>query len=151
MNSQEPTPAECRFAMLAHGSGIFFPVLGPLAVFILQSKSRFARYHALHAFVGTLVLNLFLFIFGAISITISLIGLYNQYQQNFENFEWWPIILKSVITWVILGLIALANLIMNVSQALRANSGQWPMKGMTTSIVNRILGKPSQFSADALS
>lgn len=141
MQIEEPTSQERTGAALAHVSGIFFPFFGPLVVFLFGNKYRYVRYHALHALIGMLLLNIFLFILGAISITISLVGLWRQYQENFQHFEWWPIILKSVLTWVILGLIGLVNTVVNIVQAIKAYQGQWPGKGITTAIVNRFLGR----------
>jgi uncharacterized membrane protein len=137
----EPTSQERTGAALAHISGIFFPFFGPLVVFLFGNKYPYVRYHALHAFIGMLILNAFLFILGAISITISLIGLWRQYQENFQNFELWPIILKSVVTWIILALIGLANTVVNIVQGMKAYQGHWPGKSLTTAIVNRFLGR----------
>jgi len=138
----EPAERERQGAALAHASGIFFPVLGPLAVFFAAGKSRFVRYHALHSFVGMLLLNIVLFTLGAISIAYSLAGLWEQYQNDFKDFSIWPILLKSVVVWIVFGLIGLVNTVVNVVQAYRAYRGNWPGKSVTTAIVNRFLGKP---------
>jgi uncharacterized membrane protein len=126
-------------AAAAHVSGIFFPLLGPLVVFLAAGKSRYMRYHALHALIGMLILNIILFTAGAISLTISLMNLYRQAQENFQNFEWWPIILKAGLTWIILALIGLANTVVNIVQGIRAYQGKWPGRSLTTAIVNRFV------------
>lgn len=138
----EPSVRERQGAAAAHASGIFFPVLGPFVVFLVGGKSRFVRYHALHSFVGMLLLNLLLFTLGAISITYSLAGLWQQYQDEFKDFSIWPILVKSVVVWVVFVLIGAVNTVVNVVQAYRAYRGNWPGKSITTALVNRFLGKP---------
>jgi uncharacterized membrane protein len=138
----EPSVSERQGAAAAHVSGIFFPVLGPLVVFMLSGKSRFARYHALHSFVGMLLLNIVLFTLGAISVMYSLTGLWQQYQEDFKEFSIWPILIKSAVVWVVFLIIGLINTIVNVFQAYRAFQGHWPGGSLTTAIVNRFLGKP---------
>ncbi len=126
----------------AHLSGVFFPFFGPLAFFMFSGKHRFAKYHSLHALVGMLILNFFLFTAGAISLGFSLYNLWQQYQQDFKNFEWWPMLLKSAITWIVLLLIGVVNTIVNIVQAIRAYQGKVPGKSMTTAIVNRFVRRP---------
>lgn len=129
-------------AAAAHISGVFFPFIGPLVVFFAAGKSRYMRYHALHALIGMLILNIVLLTAGAISLTISLMNLYRQSQENFQNFEWWPLIVKSVVTWIILALIGLANTVVNIVQGIKAHNGQWPGRSLTTAIVNRFIKRP---------
>ena len=133
---------ERQGAAVAHASGIFFPVLGPLVVFLLSGKARFARYHALHSFVGMIILNAVLFTLGAISIMYSLAGLWQQYQNDFKDFDIWPILIKSAVVWLVFLIIGLINTIVNLVQAIRAYRGHWPGSSLTTAIVNRFLGKP---------
>lgn len=138
VESQLPS-SERTGAAAAHVSGIFFPLLGPLVVFLSAGKSRYVRYHALHALIGMLILNIILITAGAISLTFSLINLWRQYQENFQNFEWWPILLKSAVTWIVIALIGLVNTVVNIVQGLRAYQGKWPGRSLTTAIVNRFI------------
>ncbi len=119
-------PTERAFAALAHASGIFFPLLGPLVVLILKGKSRFVKAHALNALIGMLMLNAFLFLIGAISLTITILSLYRHYQENWENFNIWHVLIRSAITWIILGLIGVINTVVNIFQAIRAWKGYVP-------------------------
>jgi len=134
--------SERQGAAAAHASGIFFPLLGPIVVFALGRNSAYVRYHALHAFIGMLLLNIFLFTIGAISVGISIYNLWQHYQENFQNFDWWPVILKSAVTWIVFLLIGFANTVVNVVQAIRAYRGQWPGKGISTALVNRFVKRP---------
>jgi len=136
---------ERAWAAMAHFSGIFFPVLGPLVIFAFGMKSRFVRFHSIHALIGTLLLNVFLFVLGALSIAISVYGLYRNWQDGFENFSWWTVILKSAATWAIFALIGLANTVLNISQGIVAYRGEVPA-GFTTRLVGRLLEKRSGFS-----
>ena len=135
----ELTLSERQGAAAAHASGIFLPFIGPASAYLIGGKSRYVRYHALHALVGMLLLNAFLFTAGAISIGFSVYNLWRHYQEDFQNFEWWPIILKSAITWIVILLIGLANTVANAIQAYRAYHGRWPGKSLSTAIVNRLL------------
>lgn len=142
LDSNQLLSSEKTGAALAHVSGVFFPFFGPLVAFIVGSKSPYVRYHALHALIGMLLLNVFLIAIGVISLSISLYNLWQQYQENFKNFEWWPIILKSAVTWIILALIGLTNTVVNIIQGIRAYGGQLPKKSLTTAIVNRFVKRP---------
>src|SRR5688572_18001771 len=107
VDQQTLKPSERQGAAAAHASGVFFPLLGPIVVFIVGSKSKYVRYHALHSFVGMLLLNLFLVTLGAISLGYSLYNLYQHYQEEFKNFVWWHVLVKSVAVWIVLALIGL--------------------------------------------
>lgn len=139
MDQQTLKPSERQGAAAAHASGIFFPLLGPIIVFAVGSKSKYVRYHAMHSFIGMLLLNLVLFTLGAISLGYSLYNLYQHYQEEFKNFVWWHVLVKSVAVWIVLALIGLANTVVNIIQAIRAYNGQWPKKSLTTTIVNRLM------------
>lgn len=142
VDSQPLKPSERQGAAAAHASGIFFPLLGPIIVFVVGNKSKYVRYHALHSFVGMLLLNLVLVTLGAISLGYSLYNLYQHYQEEFKNFVWWHVLVKSVAVWIVFALIGLVNTVVNIIQAIRAYNGQWPKKSLTTTIVNRFLGTP---------
>jgi len=134
-------PTERSLAATAHLSGIFFPFLGPFCFWLFAGKSRFVRFHSLHALVGTLLLNLLLFTLGAISIAISLASLYHSYQEGWQHFSIWQILLKSALTWLVIVLIGLANTIANVFQAKGALQGDLPQRGITSAVVRRLLGE----------
>lgn len=137
------TPSDRAGAALAHLSGIPLPLLGPLAAYIVGSRSKFIQYHALHALIGMFLLNVCLFTLGAISIGFSLVNLWQQYQEGFRDFQWWPVILKSVVTWIVFALIGIINTIVNIWQAVRAYQGHLPGRSLTTAIVNRFLQRPA--------
>jgi hypothetical protein len=136
---------ERMWAAAAHFSGIPFPILGPLVVFAFGMKSRFVRFHSVHALVGTIVMNFFLFLLGGISIVISVYGIYRNWQEGFQNFSWWTVILKSAATWVIFALIGLANTVLNISQGIVAYRGEVPA-GFTTRLLHRLLERHSSTS-----
>lgn len=135
--------SEKQGAAAAHASGIFFPLLGPIIVFFLGRKSKYVSYHAMHSFVGMLLLNLFLLTLGAISIGYSVYNLYQHYQEEFKNFVWWHVLVKSVAVWIVVALIGVVNTLVNIVQAIRALNGEWPRKSLTTSIVNRFMSRPA--------
>lgn len=142
-------PSERQGAAAAHASGIFFPLLGPIIVFAVGNKSKYVRYHALHSFIGMLLLNIVLLTLGAISIGYSLYNLYEHYQEEFKNFVWWHVLVKSVAVWIVLALIGLVNTVVNIVQAIRAYNGQWPKKSLTTTIVNRLMRKQDSLPQSA--
>jgi len=133
----------------AHLSGIFFPLLGPLAFCLFCRKDRYVGYHALHALIGTLLLNLFLFTVGAISLAFSVASLWNHYQNGWKDFSLWQVLIKSAVTWIILALIGLANTALNLFQAWGAYQGKLPRGGLTTILVNRITGRERAALGDA--
>jgi uncharacterized membrane protein len=133
-----PSKNERSIAAIAHLSSIPFPVFGPIVTYILGSRSRFVRFHALHALIGMLLLNTFLFALGAISVILSIVNLCRQYQENFVHFEWWPVILKSAVTWLILLLIGAINLVVNFIQAKKAYDGNRFETGLAAKLANRL-------------
>ncbi|MBX3118761.1 MAG: DUF4870 domain-containing protein [Fimbriimonadaceae bacterium] len=137
------------FATLAHASGIFFPFMGPIVVLVLKGKSRFVKSHALHALIGTLLLDAFLILLGIISLTYSIISLYRHYQENWENFNIWHVIIRSAVTWIIIGLIGICNTILNLVQAIRAWNGKPAGGGLTGRIVRKFMGKKPELEATA--
>lgn len=138
---------ERNLAAMAHLSGIFFPFLGPFCFWLFAAQSRFVRFHSLHALVGALLLNLLLFTLGAISITLSLVSLYRNYQEGWQHFNIWQVLLKSAVTWLVIALIGLANTIANVFQARGAFQGDTPQRGLTSAVVRRLLGESRALSA----
>ncbi len=142
MDSIELKPSERQGAAVAHASGIFLPLIGPLVVFFAGRKSKYVAYHAMHSLVGMLLLNLVLFTLGAISISYSVYNLYQHYQEEFKNFVWWHVLVKSVAVWIVFALIGLVNTVVNIFQAIRAYNGHWPRRSVTTSIVNKLVRRP---------
>jgi uncharacterized membrane protein len=140
------TPIDRQGAAAAHLAGIFFPFLGPIVVFALGHRSTFTRYHAVHSLVGMFLLNIGLLVLGAISLGTSLWMLWQHYQDDFQNFSWWQVLLKMAATWIVLLLIGLINMIVNLVQGLRAYRGIWPGKSLTTAIVNRFVKRSSPVS-----
>ena len=88
------------------------------------------------------MLNMFLILIGTVSVLISLVSLWRQYQEGFQNFEWLPIILKSVVTWIVFALIGITNTVVNLVQASRAFQGRLPGRSLTSALVDRLIKRP---------
>lgn len=122
-----PTQTERGLAALVHVISLFAPLWGPLiGGVVARGRSRYVEVHSWKALKEYFILTLGYFVYGAISITISLVRLYNYWQNNWENFNWMEILLRFAIGWLILLILAGILLVLNVIQAYKAWKGEWP-------------------------
>lgn len=121
-----PDAGQRRLASLMHVATIFFPLMAPVVGFAISGKNPFLRAHAVRSLKETLVLQLLIFTGMAISFAYSAINLYHHYQEGWKNFEIWPILIKTVVVWGILGIIELINIALALRWAKLASNGTWP-------------------------
>jgi hypothetical protein len=112
-----------------HLASIFFPILAPTLTYFLAGKSKFVKTHSYQAIFETLILKASVFIVGAISLTYSLVTLWNHYQKDdWENFSWATMAVKFIAGFVLFAILELFNTIISIRQAIRAFQGEWPRR-----------------------
>lgn len=131
----EASPASRERAMAAgmHVASIFFPLLGPAVAYVAFGRSsRFVRAHSLQAIYETIVLNVVLFVVGAISVCYTAFRLWNLYQHHWQGFSWVEFVVRFAVGWVLLTVLGLINTAISVRQALLALQGNWPKRSLAT-------------------
>lgn len=109
-----------------HVATIFFPLVAPVVGIAISGKNPFLRAHASRSLKETLVLQVLIFIGMVISFTYSAVNLYHHYQEGWKHFDIWPILIKTVVVWAILGIIEIINIALALRWAQLAMKGHWP-------------------------
>lgn len=103
------------------------PFMGPLWGLITSGGRPFVRFHAIRCLLQEVFASLIIGTLMALSLAYTL---YSFYQKGFDLSEinWWAVIIKSLVTWALLGLWAVVNFVMSIRDALQALDGQMPTK-----------------------
>lgn len=121
-------------AMLAELLQLFSWIIGPLILFFAKRDSAFVRFHALQAILWQVVMMMFSIVFFVVMIAIAFAG------SRGGGSGAPATLLFMVVFYTLFGLFSLANLIIAIYFAVRANSGAWasyPVIGrMARSILN---------------
>ena len=125
----EPSVADRRLAALLHLGTIPAPIVAPIVGICLFRKNRYVTAHALQCLYETLVLNILLGIAIVASFTYTLTRLWHHYQTDWQNFSLTEFLLRFLVGWLLLGLLALINTIQALRAAAKANGGAWPKHG----------------------
>lgn len=137
----EATPQERLIACVNHISGIFVPLLGPLAFLaIWGTRSPFIRAHVIAALLDAITRKLFLIVAFVVSLTVTLVRLNERIQAGESLVSREALIemgVKLVVVWIVLGLVALYDLVKTLLQARSAYTGALP-RGMARRLANRL-------------
>jgi uncharacterized Tic20 family protein len=129
-----PTQDECTMAMLAELLQLFSWIIGPLILFFVKRDSAFVRFHALQAILWQVTMMMFSIVFFVVMIAIAIAGSRSGSAGAPAS------LLFMVVFYALFGLFSLANLIIAIYFAVKANSGAWasyPIIGrMARSILN---------------
>jgi len=127
------TPITERDKMLGAAvniSAIFFPYAGPIVCALVCGKAPFVRYHAYRALIEQVIATVIIGFLMICSISYSVYSFYHQMEGGFDwsKIDWWGIILKSLVTWLLLGLWGVVNIFLALRDALEAYHGKLPLK-----------------------
>jgi uncharacterized membrane protein len=122
---------------------IFLPFAGPIVGFAIGNKSPFVKFHALRCLIEQIVMSLFIGTLMVLSLSWTA---YNLYQTGFDfsKIDWGMVIGKTIVVWVLLGILNIMNFVNGVKDGLQAFSGKIPTKLKWT---ERIAAKHSGISA----
>lgn len=124
------TQGDRLLAGMSHLSAFVAPVLGPAVISILTMKSSaFVRRHALASFVDALTLKFLLIIAFVVSISISIAQVAGKLQSGESLLSQEALMqmgIKLIVTWIILGIVALWDMVKTIRQAIRALTGVEP-------------------------
>lgn len=121
--------ADRNLAAAMHVGSIFAPFVVPALVWAVKGRqSKFVGAHARSALVDAIVFNVLLAAMMVASFVYSLIRLWNLYQNDWQGFDWQQFVIRFLVGWIILGLLALVNTAISLRQAYRAYHGRWPQQ-----------------------
>jgi hypothetical protein len=124
-------------AAAMHVASIFFPILAPAIVYGLAGRSRFLKSHSYQAIFETAALKVSVFVVGAISLTYTVVRLWDFYQHDWVGFSIWPMLARFAIGWMLFGILEFANTLISIRQAFGALQGKWPRREMRRVIGNQ--------------
>lgn len=113
------TPHDRTMAVGAHVFSIFFPVFGPLIMWIVANSQPYASHHAKKAFWGDIKLFLITATIIAVSLGFSIVKGIQTIQSGAE-FDWIGMIVKSIAVWLLVAAFGLWNTVSSAISALKA-------------------------------
>ena len=128
---------ERHLAAAMHIAEIFFPLFAPAIAYAISGRSKFLKAHAYQALFETIVLNVCLFVVGAVSLTYTIVTLWHFYKNDWAGFSIWPMIARFAIGWILLGVLEIINTLISVRHAHKALHGEWPKRGSRKAIGNQ--------------
>lgn len=120
-----------RTAAAMHVGTIFFPFVVPIIALVVARDRPFVAYHAKKSLKETIILQVMIFMGGIISLVFTLSNLLRDYRDGWQHFSIWPILLKAVIVWLILGLLEVFNALSALRNARDAYRGIHDRKSIT--------------------
>ncbi len=111
-------------------SAIFFPYLGPIVGSLIAGKSKFVKFHAYRCLIEQILSTL---IIGALAITSLAFTIYSLSQTmqggfDWHKIDWQTILIKSIVTYLLLALWGLINILLSVRDAIEALRGELPKR-----------------------
>lgn len=106
-------------AMLAELLQLFSWMIGPLIIFLVKRDSPFVRFHALQAILWQLVMTMFSIVFFVVVIAVAVAA------PKFSGTASVAPVVFMLGFYALFGLFSLANLVIAIYFAIKANSGAW--------------------------
>lgn len=109
-------------------AAIFFPYAGPIVGAAVLGKSPYARYHALKSLIEQIVSTLVIGFLMLCSLSYSIYSLYHQMEGGFDwsKIDWVSLLIKSLVTYLLLALWELINIVLSIRDAIQAMHGKLP-------------------------
>ena len=124
-------------AAAMHVATIPAPIVAPLVGLVAARKSRYVRAHALQALYETVILNIALAVVMTCSFIYTLTRLWTFYQNDWQGFSLTEFLLRFLVGWILLSILAGINAIVSIRQALKANAGHWPRQARIVRALTR--------------
>ena len=128
-----PTPDERTMAMLAELLQLFSWIIGPLIIFFVKRDSPFVRFHALQAILWQVFMMMFSIVFFVVVVAVAIAS------PKSGNMSAAPVLFM-VGFYALFGLFSLANMVIAIYFAVKANAGAWAAYPVIGRIARSILG-----------
>jgi uncharacterized Tic20 family protein len=128
---------ERTMAMLAELLQLFSWIIGPLVIFLVKRDSPFVRFHALQAMLWQLVMVMLSIIFFVVVVAIAVAAPKSAGPSSPAS------VLFILSFYALFGLFSLANFVIAIYFAVKANAGAWASYPVIGSIARSILGLPA--------
>ena len=129
-----PTADERTMAMLGELLQLFSWFIGPLVIFLVKRDSAFVRFHALQAILWQIFMAMFYIVFFVVMIAMAV-----AMPKSGVAVGAAPVLFM-VSFYGLFGLFSLANFVIAIYFAVKANSGAWASYPVIGSIARSILG-----------
>jgi len=120
--------------MLAELLQLFSWIIGPLIIFFVKRDSPFVRFHALQAILWQVVMMMFSIVFFVVVIAVAVAGHRSSGSTSFAP------VLFMLSFYALFVLFSLANLVIAIYFAIKANSGAWASYPILGRVARSILG-----------
>ena len=156
----EITQKDKTLAAGVNVAAIFFPYLGPIVGGIIGSKSPYVKFHAYRNLIQQILSTIIIGFLMACSLAYSIYSLYNNQKDGIDlsKIDWVPMLMKTIVIWVLLALWGLINTILSIGDALQALRGELPLnpkwserKAMNVAGIQNLSANPqpiANFSSD---
>ena len=126
----QTTGGERVTAAAVNISAIFFPYLGPIVGAVIAGQSKFVRYHAYRCLIEQVVSTVILVTLLLISFGFTVYSLSKSMVGGFDihKIDLVTILIKAAVTWVLLGLWEVVNVVLSIRDAIEALNGELPRK-----------------------
>ena len=120
--------------MLAELLQLFSWIIGPLIIFFVKRDSPFVRFHALQAILWQVVMMMFSIVFFVVVIAIAIAA-----PKSGGNPSAAPVAFM-LSFYALFGLFSLANFVIAIYFAIKANGGAWASYPVIGRMARGILG-----------
>jgi uncharacterized Tic20 family protein len=121
-------------AMLAELLQLFSWFIGPLIIFLVKRDSPFVRFHALQAMLWQVVMAMFYVIFFVVVIAMAV-----AMPKSGGAAAAVPVLFM-ISFYALAGIFSIANFVVAIYFAVKANSGAWASYPVIGSIARSLLG-----------
>jgi uncharacterized Tic20 family protein len=121
-------------AMLAELLQLFSWIVGPLIIFFVKRDSLFVRFHALQAILWQMVMMMFSIMFFVVLIAMAVAA-----PKSAGTMSAAPVLFMLSL-YALFGLFSLANLVIAIYFAIKANAGTWAAYPVIGRVAKTILG-----------
>jgi uncharacterized protein len=132
------TADERTMAMLAELLQLFSWMIGPLVIFLVKRDSPFVRFHALQAILWQVAMAMLSIIFFVVVVAMAVAAPKSAGTGSPAS------VLFILSFYALFGLFSLANFVIAIYFAVKANSGAWASYPLIGSIARSILGLPAR-------
>jgi uncharacterized protein len=132
-----PSPDERTMAMLAELLQLFSWMIGPLIIFFVKRDSPFVRFHALQAILWQVAMTMFSIVFF-----VAMVAMMFAMPKSGGSNSTLPMVFV-LSFYALFGLFSLANFIIAIYFAVKANSGAWASYPIIGRIARSILSLPA--------
>ncbi|MBS1727180.1 MAG: hypothetical protein JST51_10710 [Armatimonadetes bacterium] len=127
----QPIPQRERvLAAAVNVAAIFFPYMGPIVGLVVAARSPYVKFHAFRALIEQVVATVVIGLLIVASLAYSVYSIRESMADGFDlsKINWVALLVKSLATWILLGLWEAVNVVLSIRDALEALRGDVPSK-----------------------